>query len=98
MTSFSEEDRVLAIDQAISEVFYPTKVRNRETTPFCIKLAERAATTLLVELQDSRKATHLYISAAMGNRSQAVITRAEENSTVGMRANNDPSECSFATP
>ena len=97
MSSFNAEDRVLAIDQAISEVFYPTKVRNRETTPFCHKLAERAATTLLVELQDSKKATHLYLSAALGKRSQAVITRAEEKSTFGMRANNDPAEGSFAT-
>lgn len=95
--SFNEEDRVLAIDQAISEVFYPTKVRNRETTPFCHILAERAATTLLVELEDPKKATHMYLSSVSGKRSQAVITRAEERATFGMRSNNDPSEGSFAT-
>jgi hypothetical protein len=85
------------MDLAIAEVFFPAKLRNRETTEFCIKLAKAIATVLLVELEDTSKATHQYVSACLGDRSIAVITREEELSTVGLRATNDPSEGSFAT-
>ena len=37
------------------------------------------------------------MSAAAGKYSQAVISREEELATIGLRANNDPSEGSFAT-
>jgi hypothetical protein len=90
-------DRIRVMDLAIAEVFFPAKLRNRETTQFCIRLSKGIATVLLVELEDTSKATHQYVSACLGGRSIAVITRAEELSTVGLRATNDPSEGSFAT-
>jgi hypothetical protein len=68
------------MDIAIAEVFFPTKLRNR-TTQFCTRLSKGIATVLLVELEDTSKATH----------------RAEELTTVGLRATNDPSEGLFAT-
>jgi hypothetical protein len=89
--------RIRVMDLAIAEVFFPTKLRNRETTQFCIRLSKGIATVLLVELEDTSKATHHYVSACLGDRSIAVITRAEELSTVGLHATNDPSEGSFAT-
>ena len=35
LDSTNAKDRVLAIDEAISELFYPTKKCNQETTEFC---------------------------------------------------------------
>jgi hypothetical protein len=60
-------------------------------------LADGIATTLLTELEDTSKATFEYLSAAGRKYSQAVINRSEEMATLGMRANNDPSEGTFAT-
>ena len=55
------------------------------------------ATTLLTELEDSAKATHKYLLTKMGRYSQTMISEEEEAATIGMRANNDPSEGTFAT-
>jgi hypothetical protein len=90
-------DRVLVIDDALHELFWPTKKRNLETTQYCYTLATEIATTLLTELEDTTKATFEYLSAAGGKYSQAVIDRSEEMATLGMRANNDPSKGTFAT-
>ena len=89
------KDCAHAFDEAISELFYPTKKCNRENTEFCYELASGVATTLLTELEDT--STYEYLSATMGKYSQAVITKSEELATVCMRANNDPSEGMFAT-
>ena len=40
---------------------------------------------------------HEYLSAVMGQNSLAVISKEEEFTTFGMRANNDPSKGTFAT-
>jgi hypothetical protein len=55
------DNRILVIDLAIAEVFFPVKLCNRETAEFCIKLAKAIATVLLVELEDTSKATHQYV-------------------------------------
>ena len=81
----------------MSELFWLTKTRNRETTEFCQTLASGIATTLLMELEDSSKATSEYLSATMGKYSQAVIDNNEVVATIGMRATNDPSEETLAT-
>ena len=95
--SVQSKDRVLSIDEAMAELFWPSKIRNRETSVFCKELAVGVATTLLTELEDTKKATHQYLSAVLGKHSQAVITEEEKLATVGVRANNDPSEGGFAT-
>ena len=61
------------------------------------RLAAGVSTTLLAELEDTSKATHQYLSAAMCKYSQAIITREDELATVGLRATNDPSEGTLAT-
>jgi hypothetical protein len=83
---YHPDDRIRVMDLAIAEVFFPAKLCNRETTEFCIKLAKAIATVLLVELEDTSKATHQYLSVCLGDRSIAVTTREEELSTVGLRA------------
>ena len=79
------------------ELFFLTKKRNRETTQMCQKLATGVATSLLVELENTSKATFEYLSVAGGQCSQAVMSMSEEMATFGMQANNDPSEGTFAT-
>ena len=62
----------------------------------CQDKAGGISTTLLLELDDTSKATHQCLSAAMGKYSQAIITREDELATVDLRANNEPSEGTFA--
>ena len=44
--------RVLEIDEALAEVFWPTLDSNRETTEFCTELASGIGTTMVTELED----------------------------------------------
>ena len=93
--SCKEHERVLAIDEAMAELFFPQKMENRQTTEFCKELAVGVATTLLTELTDPKKSTSNYINdglLAFNN-----LTDAEKKASLGMRANNDPSESMFAT-
>ena len=53
--SCKEHERVLAIDEAMAELFFPQKMENRQTTEFCKELAVDVATTLLTELTDPKK-------------------------------------------
>ena len=76
-------DRVLSIDEAMVEIFWPTKVRNHETTKFCCELA-----LLVLQLHGelnlkTQKITHEYLCAAAGKYSQAVISKEEELATIG---------------
>jgi hypothetical protein len=93
--SNKEHDRVLAINKAMAELFYPQKMENRQTTEFCHKLSVGVATTLLTELIDTKKSTHNYINDGMLAFNN--LSLAEKEASLGMRANNDPSEGNFAT-
>ena len=57
----NQSERVLVIDEAMSELFWPTKACNRETTEFCQTLVAGIATTLLMELENSYQKQHLSI-------------------------------------
>jgi hypothetical protein len=59
--SRKEDDHVLAIDEAMAELFWPQRMENCQTTEFCWELSVGVATTLLTELTDPKKATHNYI-------------------------------------
>ena len=95
--STKPSDRVLVIDEAMHEVFWPTKKCNCKTTEFCYTLAAGVASTLSTEMEDTSKAPFEYLSASCGKYSQAVIDHSGEMATMGMRANNDPSKGMFAT-
>ncbi len=45
--SRKEEARVLVIDEAMAELFWPQRIENRQTTEFCWEFAVGVATTLL---------------------------------------------------
>ncbi len=60
--SNKEHDRVLPIDKAMAELFYPQKVENHQITDFCHELLVGVATTLLTKLTDPKKSTHNYIN------------------------------------
>jgi len=55
--SCSQGNRVLAIDLAKCEVFYPTQIENQQTHDLCVNLAREVATCLLLEVADKKKAT-----------------------------------------
>jgi hypothetical protein len=93
--SRKEDDRVLAIDEAITELFWPQRMENLQTTEFCWELSVGVATTLLTELTNSKKATHNYIHDRLFAFNN--ISQTEKDASMGKRANNDPSEGNFAT-
>ena len=95
--SNKQNERVKAIEEAMSELFYPQNLENRQTTEFCYELAGGVATTVLTELLHPKKATKDYLSHGGGIYSQAKITKKDQEASLGMRANNDPSEGNFAT-
>ena len=95
--SQKKEERVLAINEALEELFWSTLDSNRETTDFCVKLASSVGTTMVVELEDPSKATHNYLSAVNGKWSQKILSEEEMEASIGVRANNDPSESGFST-
>ncbi len=93
--SRKEDDCVLAIDEAMVELFWPQRMENCQTTEFFWELSVRVATTLLTELTNPKKATHNYIHdrlIAFNN-----ISQTEKDASMGKRANNNPSEGNFAT-
>jgi hypothetical protein len=93
--SRKEDDCILAIDEAMAELFRPQRMENRQTTEFFWELSVGVATTLLTELNNPKKATHNYIHdglLAFNNLSQT-----EKDASMGKRANNDPSEGNFST-
>ncbi len=93
--SNKEHDPVLAIDKAMAELFYPQKMENRQTTEFCHELSVGVATTLLTKLIDPKKSKNNYINDGMLVFNN--LSLAEKEASLGMRANNDPSEGNFAT-
>jgi hypothetical protein len=95
--SYSRSDRVLAIDLAKCEVFYPTQCENQQTNDLCVDLAREVATCLMLEVADPKKATSDYLSKCDGRFSWSKLTAEEKNATIGMCATSDPSESEFAT-
>ena len=55
--SFSKEDRVLGIDLAKAEIFYPKRSENRHTQTLCETLWVDVACCLLIEFVHPNKAT-----------------------------------------
>ena len=94
--SQNKDDHVLAIDEALAELFWPTLESNRETTEFCIELASGIGTTMVMELEDPSKATHHYLSAVDRKWIQKMLSKEKMEASLGIRANNDPSESGFS--
>ncbi len=88
-------ERVLAIDEAMAELFFPQKMENRQTTEFCKELSVGVATTFLTELTNPRKSTHNYINDGLLVFNN--LSAAEKKASLGMRANNASLEGNFAT-
>jgi hypothetical protein len=60
--SHKVHERVLAINEARAELFFPQKMENHQTAEFCKELLVGVATMLLTKLTDPRKSTHNYIN------------------------------------
>ena len=89
------EERVLAIDEARAELFYPTQACNRQTHECCVRLAEKVGSRACLEFMDTRKSLSMHLSAADGKFSVKNTSEDVRLASIGIRANNDPSEGNF---
>ena len=94
--TFSKETRVLGIDLAKAEVFFPKRSENRQSQELSEDLWVDISRCLCIEFTNRRKATSKQLSAIQGLKSWSVISDREKEACIGMRANNDPAEQNFA--
>jgi hypothetical protein len=71
--------------------------RKSQTNDLCANLAREVATSLLLEVEDPKKATSDYLLNCNGRFSWDKFSTEEKDASIGMRATNDPSESQFAT-
>jgi len=90
------ETRVLSMDLAVAELFWPTRVENRQTTPMCKTLFERAGSRAMAECIDPTKQLHHHLSEIHGAKSWVEVSEEDKKASLGIRANNDPAESAFA--
>ncbi len=95
--SSSKARHVLLVDKGTEMSFYPTERQNMQTDELCSTLAAGLALSLILELEDPRKANSDYISVKGGKYSWVKVSDAEKDACVRMKAVNDPSEAVFAT-
>ena len=93
--SSHDQQRILAMYEAVADLFWPTSQAKRETTDFCAELAVGVATTFLTQFESGVTAN--YLSKIDGIYSIKVLTDKEIEQSLGVRANNDASESNFAT-
>ena len=83
-TRWSDE-KVLPWDHLHAAVFYPSRADIVKTHDLCCQLAVVAASTFLVEFQDTSKATHNYLSSYFGKYSQAVISEGQRKADLAKK-------------
>ena len=91
----NDEERILAMDEARAELFYPTQACNRQSNDACHRLAEQVGNRVCLEMEDPRKSLHLHLSKCDGKFSKKMTPEEVRVASIGMRANNDPSEQMF---
>ena len=69
-----DEEKILAIDEALAELFYPTQACTRQNHGCCVWLAERVTIRVCREMMDHKKALHYHLSAADGKFSLKLTT------------------------
>jgi hypothetical protein len=89
--STSVDDKMIPFDLMRAELFYPTKMENRQTHQFCCRLTEEIASTILAELRDPRKATSQYLSRCVVKYSKSVIAEDYHQVCMGKMAHNSMS-------
>ena len=67
--SCKRDDRVLAIDGSVAELFYPGRMENKQSTPKCRALAVSLDTREISECIHPKKAIHDHLSAIHGKKS-----------------------------
>ena len=90
-----DEHRILAIDETRAELFYPNQASNRQTKDFCERLASKIGYRVCTEMLHPKKALRHHLSVADGKYSKKMTTEEVRRASVGLRANNDPSERNF---
>jgi len=90
-----DEHRILAIDETQAELFYPNQACNRQTKDFCEQLASKIGYRVCTKILHPKKALHHHLSVADGKYSKKMMTEEVCRASVGLHANNDPSERNF---
>ena len=89
------EEKVLAIDEARAELFYPSEACNRHTHQCCVRLTEKVGSRACLDFLDLQKSLSMHLSAVDGKFSTKNTSAAVHKASYGIRANNDPSEANF---
>ena len=93
--SADKHKKLVPLAKLRNELFSIESESNQETAELTQKLAIIAATALLVELRDKRKATVEYLSSKNGKSSWHNTSIDEHKAGLQKIAVNDPAESSF---
>ena len=91
----SSATNILPLASLRDELFHPDSETNQDTDDVAMDLAQVAATALLAELRDEKKATAEHLSSAEGKFSWDMTTEEDHQMGLGKFAVNDPAESSF---
>ena len=86
---------VLSFDKLKAELFYPSCVDNKYTSPHVIKMAVDLSNCLLVDILDPKKAISNYFGSAEIKFIWGQTTDEEHKALIGKMATNDPAESPF---
>jgi hypothetical protein len=78
-----------------AELFHPTDEDNKDSTEVSIELGALAATTILTELRDPKKATSRHLTSTDGKLSWGNTSIEEHTASMRKMAVNDPAESMF---
>ena len=62
------------MDEARSELFYPTQACNRQSTDLCHQLAEKLGSRVFSEMEDPKKSLRLHLSKCDGKFSKKMTS------------------------
>lgn len=97
LTSSMDGSKVIPFDILKAELFYPKREENQQTTTLLMKMSTEAATSILQELRDPKKATSDYLTSAGGRFSLGETTDEEHAAMIGIVATNDAAKSPFAS-
>ena len=86
------EQHMCGKELVIEELFYPKESTNQQIYVTSLDLGDELAEPLLVEFQDTFKATHYYVNDLGGKYSMSKTTPKEKEQGYDICSNNDPSD------
>ena len=81
--------KVVHFKQALNHLFRPTHKTDRDTKQRVTELAKTAASALITELHDKKKATYRYLSASNSDMCYNNCSKGKKKAFLGKKATND---------